>query len=169
MLLFVVLYRRFAAAALRGLQRDETSWASAWHAAHCAYRVQRALRYLQRKSQAASQLDIKLYEAALDLGCDPRQAFFKVILPEISPAILSAFLICLTYSIDDFMISYFNCGTVETLPIAIYSMTRKKVSPEIYALSTIMFVVILSVILVSNAMESRSYRKDQKTLRGEGA
>ena len=69
----------------------------------------------------------------------------------------------------DFMISYFNCGTVETLPIAIYSMTRKKVSPEIYALSTIMFVVILSVILVSNAMESRSYRKDQKTLRGEGA
>ena len=98
----------------------------------------------------------------------PRQAFFKVILPEISPAILSAFLICLTYSIDDFMISYFNCGTVETLPIAIYSMTRKKVSPEIYALSTIMFVVILCIILVSNAMESRSYRRDQKALRGEG-
>ena len=92
----------------------------------------------------------------------------KVILPEISPAILSAFLICLTYSIDDFMISYFNCGTVETLPIAIYSMTRKKVSPEIYALSTIMFVVILCIILISNAMESRSYRRDQKALRGEG-
>ncbi len=89
-------------------------------------------------------------------GLQPRQAFFKVILPEISPAILSAFLICLTYSIDDFMISYFNCGTVETLPIAIYSMTRKKVSPEIYALSTIMFVVILCIILISNAMESRS-------------
>jgi len=52
---------------------------------------------------------------------------------------------------------------VETLPIAIYSMTRKKVSPEIYALSTIMFVVILSVILVSNAMESRRYRRNQKT------
>ena len=109
-----------------------------------------------------------VYEAALDLGCDPKQAFFKVILPEISPAILSAFLICLTYSIDDFMISYFNCGTVETLPIAIYSMTRKKVSPEIYALSTIMFVVILCIILISNAMESRSYRRDQKALRGEG-
>ena len=114
------------------------------------------------------QLDIKLFEAALDLGCDPRQAFFKVILPEISPAILSGFLISLTYSIDDFMISYFNCGTVETLPIAIYSMTRKKVSPEIYALSTIMFVVILCIILISNAMESRSYRRDQKALRGEG-
>ena len=71
-----------------------------------------------------------------------------------------------TYSIDDFMISYFNCGTVETLPIAIYSMTRKKVSPEIYALSTIMFVVILSIILISNAMESRGYRRDQRALRG---
>ena len=97
-----------------------------------------------------------------------KQLDIKLILPEISPAILSAFLICLTYSIDDFMISYFNCGTVETLPIAIYSMTRKKVSPEIYALSTIMFVVILCIILVSNAMESRSYRRDQKALRGEG-
>ena len=82
---------------------------------------------------------------------------------------MSAFLICLTYSIDDFMISYFNCGTVETLPIAIYSMTRKKVSPEIYALSTIMFVVILAIILISNAMESREYRQNQKALRGGDA
>ena len=79
------------------------------------------------------QLDPSLYNAALDLGCTPRQAFFKVILPQLTPAILSAFLICLTYSIDDFMISYFNCGTMQTLPIAIYSMTRKKVSPEINA------------------------------------
>ena len=69
------------------------------------------------------QLDGSLYNAALDLGCTPRQAFFKVILPQLSPAIMSAFLICLTYSIDDFMISYFNCGTMQTLPIAIYSMT----------------------------------------------
>ena len=133
--------------------------------AHIAFNVPYVIFNVSPKLK---QLDIKLYEAALDLGCDPKQAFFKVILPEISPAILSAFLICLTYSIDDFMISYFNCGTVETLPIAIYSMTRKKVSPEIYALSTIMFVVILSIILISNAMESRNYRRDQKTLRGEG-
>ena len=113
------------------------------------------------------KMDRSYIEAAEDLGASPWQQFFKVILPEISPAILSAFLICLTYSIDDFMISYFNCGTVETLPIAIYSMTRKKVSPEIYALSTIMFVVILTIILISNAMESREYRRDQKALRGE--
>ena len=134
--------------------------------AHIAFNVPYVIFNVTPKLK---QLDVKLYEAALDLGCDPRQAFFKVILPEISPAILSAFLICLTYSIDDFMISYFNCGTVETLPIAIYSMTRKKVSPEIYALSTIMFVVILSIILISNAMESRGYRRDQKALRGGDA
>ena len=113
------------------------------------------------------QLDIKLYEAALDLGCDPKQAFFKVILPEISPAILSAFLICLTYSIDDFMISYFNCGTVETLPIAIYSMTRKKVSPEINALSAIMFVVILTIILAANAVDSAKERRLRRAARAE--
>lgn len=108
------------------------------------------------------QLDIRLYEAALDLGCNPKQAFFKVVLPEIMPAILSAFLISLTYSIDDFIISYFSCGTLQTLPIAIYSMTRKKVSPEINALSTVMFVVILAIILITNHMEGRSYRKTKE-------
>ena len=99
----------------------------------------------------------------------PRQAFFKVILPQLSPAVMSAFLICLTYSIDDFMISYFNCGTMQTLPIAIYSMTRKKVSPEINALSTIMFLVILAIILTSNAMDSRAYKRNQKAIRRAAA
>ena len=115
------------------------------------------------------QLDGSLYNAALDLGCTPRQAFFKVILPQLSPAVMSAFLICLTYSIDDFMISYFNCGTMQTLPIAIYSMTRKKVSPEINALSTIMFLVILAIILTSNAMDSRAYKRNQKAIRRAAA
>ena len=115
------------------------------------------------------QLDGSLYNAALDLGCTPRQAFFKVILPQLSPAIMSAFLICLTYSIDDFMISYFNCGTMQTLPIAIYSMTRKKVSPEINALSAIIFLVILAIILTSNAMDSRAYKRNQKAIRRAAA
>ena len=163
MLLFVA-YQRFAG----GLDflPDNIMGLPTLLIAHIAFNVPYVIFNVTPKLK---QLDIKLYEAALDLGCDPKQAFFKVILPEISPAILSAFLICLTYSIDDFMISYFNCGTVETLPIAIYSMTRKKVSPEIYALSTIMFVVILSIILISNAMESREYRKDQRALRGGDA
>lgn len=115
------------------------------------------------------QLDGSLYNAALDLGCTPRQAFFKVILPQLSPAVMSAFLICLTYSIDDFMISYFNCGTMQTLPIAIYSMTRKKVSPEINALSAIIFLVILAIILTSNAMDSRAYKRNQKAIRRAAA
>ncbi len=115
------------------------------------------------------QLDPSLYNAAMDLGCTPRQAFFKVILPQLTPAILSAFLICLTYSIDDFMISYFNCGTMQTLPIAIYSMTRKKVSPEINALSAIMFLVILTIILISNSADSRAYRKNQAAIRKSAA
>lgn len=115
------------------------------------------------------QLDPSIYTAALDLGCTPRQAFFKVLLPQISPAILSAFLICLTYSIDDFIISYFNCGTMQTLPNAIYSMTRKKVSPEINALSAIMFLVILSIILISNAIDSHNYKKNQAAIRKSAA
>ncbi len=111
------------------------------------------------------QLDPSIYNAALDLGCTPVQAFFKVIVPQLTPAILSAFLICLTYSIDDFIISYFNAGTMQTLPIAIYSMTRRRVSPEINALSAIMFVVILAIILVSNWVDSRAYRRDQAAVR----
>ncbi len=111
------------------------------------------------------QMDVRMYEAALDLGCNPRQAFFKVVLPEITPAIISAFLISLTYSIDDFIISYFNSGTVQTLPIAIYSMTKKRVSPEINALSAIMFVVILAIILGANAFDVAKERRLARALR----
>ena len=82
-----------------------------------------------------------------------------MVLPELMPAILSAFLICLTYSIDDFLISYFASGTTQTLPIVIFSMTRRKVSPEINALSTVMFLVILSIILISNHMDSRQIKQ----------
>ena len=113
------------------------------------------------------QLDPAVYDAALDLGCNPRQAFFKVVLPQLTPAILSAFLISLTYSIDDFIISYFTSGTMQTLPIAIYSMTKKKVSPEINALSAIMFVVILTIILAANAVDSAKERRLRRAARAE--
>lgn len=108
------------------------------------------------------QMDIRLYEAALDLGCNERQAFFKVVMPEIMPAVFSSFLICLTYSIDDFTISYFTAGNLQTLPIAIYSMTRRRVSPEINALSSVMFVAILSIIIIANYRESAPERKRRK-------
>ncbi len=110
------------------------------------------------------QMDIRLYEAALDLGCNPRQAFFKVVLPEIMPGIISGLLMSFTYSMDDFVISYFSAGTVQTLPIAIYSMTRKKVSPEINALSTVLFIIILSVVLISDFAAKQQEKKEPKTV-----
>ena len=113
------------------------------------------------------QLDPAVYDAALDLGCNPRRAFFKVVLPQLTPAILSAFLISLTYSIDDFIISYFTSGTMQTLPIAIYSMTKKKFSPEINALAAIMFVVILTIILAANAVDSAKERRLRRAARAE--
>jgi len=159
MLLFVA-YQKFAAGEgwLAGVLPDQIMGFPTLLIAHIAFNVPYVIFNVLPKLR---QMDVRLYEAALDLGCTPRQAFFKVVLPEISPAVVSSFLICLTYSIDDFMISYFNSGTRETLPLQIYSMTRKKVSPEIYALSTIMFGIILTIILVSNALESRSYRKNR--------
>lgn len=101
------------------------------------------------------QLDHSLYEAALDLGCSPIKGFFKVIIPQIMPGIMTGFLMALTYSIDDFVISYFTSGTSQTLSIAIYSMTRRKVSPEINALSTLIFVVILAILLLMNLRDIR--------------
>lgn len=109
------------------------------------------------------QMDYRLYEAALDLGCNPRQAFFKVVVPEILPGIISGFLMALTFSIDDFIISYFNSGHAQTLPVAIYAMARRRVSPEMYALSTIIFLVILAVLLVINI---RSVKEEKKVRRG---
>lgn len=96
------------------------------------------------------QLDKNMNDAALDLGCNPTQAFFKVILPQIMPGVMSGFLMALTYSIDDFVISYFTAGKVQTLSIAIFSMTRRKVSPEVNALSTVLFLGVLSILLVMN-------------------
>ncbi|MBP1543220.1 MAG: ABC transporter permease [Oscillospiraceae bacterium] len=105
------------------------------------------------------QMDPNLFEAAQDLGCGPFKAFRKVVLPEIMPGVLSGFLMAFTYSLDDFVISYFTCGaTSQTLPITIYSMVRRKVSPEINALSTIIFVVVVIVLVVKNAIENRRYK-----------
>lgn len=103
------------------------------------------------------QMNPNIYEAAQDLGCNPVSAFFKVILPEIMPGVVSGFLMSFTFSLDDFVISYFTSGaTSQTLPITIYSMTRRKVSPEINALSTIIFIVVLIVLIVKNIIERRS-------------
>lgn len=102
------------------------------------------------------QMQPHLYEAAQDLGCGPVRSFFKVVMPEIMPGIISGFLMAFTFSLDDFVVSYFTSGpTSQTLPITIYSMTRRKVSPEINALSTIIFVVVLAVLVIKNIAERR--------------
>lgn len=107
------------------------------------------------------QVDKNLYEAAIDLGCYPIKAFFKVIFPDILPGIFSGMILAFTLSIDDFVISYFTSGTTQTLPIAIYSMTRKIVSPEINALSTLLFVSVLLLLILINIKQIKSikYRK----------
>ena len=97
------------------------------------------------------QVNNNVFEAALDLGCTPRQAFFKVILPEIMPGIFSGFLMAVTLSLDDFLISYFTSGSdFQTLPVTIFSMLKKQVPPSLNALSTLLFVAVLIILLISN-------------------
>lgn len=106
------------------------------------------------------QMDRSLPEAAMDLGCTPLQAFFKVELPAILPGVLTGLIMVFTLSLDDFVISYFTIGSsFETLPIRIYSMTKKRVKPDMYALSTLMFVVIFFLLLLSNMSKREKKQK----------
>lgn len=107
------------------------------------------------------QLDPALYEAAQDLGCPPVKAFFKVVLPEIMPGVVTGMIMAFTLSIDDFVISYFTSGTTQTLPIYIYSMTRKRVSPEINALSTVLFAAVMVLLIIVNVRSSRGQRAEK--------
>lgn len=109
------------------------------------------------------QLDKNLFEAAQDLGCTWMQAFSKVIIPEIMPGIMNGLLIAFTMSIDDFVISYFTAGSkVETLSMVIYSMTRRRVSPKINAISTLLFAAILILLVVINVREARQEKREEK-------
>ncbi len=112
------------------------------------------------------QMDRSLPEAAMDLGCSPFRAFFKATLPEIFPGIITGLIMAFTLSLDDFVISYFTTGnSFQTLPIRIYNMTKKTVTPKMYALATIIFFVILTLLLLSNLVDSDAVRanKDSKS------
>ncbi|MBE6609767.1 MAG: ABC transporter permease [Ruminococcaceae bacterium] len=105
------------------------------------------------------QMDVHLPEAAMDLGCTPLQAFFKVELHTILPGIITGMMMAFTLSLDDFVISFFTSGSdFQTLPLLIYSMTKKEVTPDMYALSTIMMTAILILMLLTNI---RSDKKKQ--------
>ena len=105
------------------------------------------------------QMDRNLVDAAQDLGCTWMQAFRKVIIPEIKPGIVSGALIAFTMSIDDFVISYFTAGSsTSTLAMTIYGMTKKRVSPEINAISTLLFATVLLLLVIVNVREARAER-----------
>ena len=109
------------------------------------------------------QMDKNLVDAAQDLGCTWMQAFWKVIIPEIKPGIVSGALTAFTMSIDDFVISYFTAGSsVSTLSMTIYGMTKKRVTPEINAVSTLLFVTVLLLLAIVNIREARLERQAEK-------
>lgn len=115
-----------------------------------------------------NELGNSLTEAALDLGCTPAEAFFKVKLPNIMPGVLSGLVMAFTLSLDDFVISYFvSPSNFQTLPLLIYSMTKKTVKPDMYALSTIIIVVVFTLLIISNVKSSKKTdtRKKRKGVR----
>ena len=98
-----------------------------------------------------SQMDNNMYEAALDLGATPFQAFYKVTIPEIMPGILSGFLMSFTMSLDDFIITHFTRGSgIDTLSTKIYTEVRKGIKPEMYALSTLLFITVFVLLFLVN-------------------
>ena len=109
------------------------------------------------------QMNKHMYEAALDLGCTPFSAFFKVVLPEIMPGVITGALMAFTMSLDDFVISYFNSGsTAQNLSVTIYSMTKKPVTPEVNALSTLMFGTVLILLIIVNVRQVRDLKKQKE-------
>jgi len=109
-----------------------------------------------------TELGNSLTDAALDLGCTPIQAFFKVKLPNIMPGVISGMIMAFTLSLDDFIISSFIAPTdFQTLPLLIYSMTKKKVKPDMYALSTLIIVSVFVLLLLSNIKSTKhTYAKN---------
>ena len=104
------------------------------------------------------------YEAALDLGASPVYAFFKVVFPDILPGILSGFLMAFTMSLDDFIITHFTKGPgVDTLPTKIYSEVRKGIRPEMYALSTLLFVTVLILMILVNSSPKNEEKPSRKS------
>lgn len=96
------------------------------------------------------QMNPNLYEAALDLGCHPFKALYKVILPEIMPGVVTGAMLAFTMSLDDFVISYFTSSTDQNLSMIVYSAARRGVEPTMYALSTLMFLCVLVLLLIVN-------------------
>ena len=106
------------------------------------------------------QMNPALTDAAMDLGCTPLQAFFKVTLPEIMPGVISGAIMAFTMSLDDFVISYFVTGMdFVTLPVKIYSEVKKPIQPKLYAMFTLLFLLILILMIVMNVIQVKGDKK----------
>lgn len=106
------------------------------------------------------QINGSIFEAAMDLGAGPVESFMKVVLPDIMPGILSGFLMSFTMSLDDFIITHFTKGAgVDTLSTKIYTEVKKGIKPEMYALSTLIFVTVLLLLLIINRMPDSKRQK----------
>lgn len=102
------------------------------------------------------QLSPNMYEAALDLGATPAYAFRKVILPDLMPGIASGFLLAFTMSVDDFVVTHFTRGAgINTISTLIYSQVKVGIRPTLFALSTVIFVIVLVVLVISNVIQNR--------------
>ena len=109
-----------------------------------------------------NELGDSLSEAALDLGCTPIKAFFKVKLPNIMPGVISGMVMAFTMSLDDFVISYFvGSSNFQTLPLLIYSMTKKKVTPDMYALSSLIIITIFALLIISNVRSGKKVASEK--------
>ena len=127
--------------------------------AHIAFNIPYVILNVAPKLR---QMDRNLMDAAQDLGCTWMQAFWKVMLPEIKPGIVSGALIAFTMSIDDFIISYFTAGSASsTLAMTIYGMTKKRVTPEVNAISTLLFLSVLVLLVLSNVKEVRQEARER--------
>lgn len=111
------------------------------------------------------RMDSSIYDAALDLGCNQWQAFYKVVIHELMPGIFSGLLMSFTYSLDDFIITYFTRGAkFQNLSIEIYSMTHRRISPKINALSALLFLAVLIIMIIINLRDRHEEKvKAQKT------
>lgn len=105
------------------------------------------------------QSDRSQYEAALDLGCTPSRAFWKIIFPGIVPGIISGFIMAFTLSLDDFIISYYTNGHYNILATSLYTAVKKPIAPTYYALYTLIFLTILLLMLAVNLLQIRAEKK----------
>ena len=150
----------FVGTKLLGQRNSLTFWTLL--IAHITFNLPYVILNVMPKLQ---QMDRSLQDAAMDLGCTPIQSFFKVSLPEIMPGVISGAIMAFTMSLDDFVISYFVTGLdFITLPVEIYNYTKKQIHPKIYAMFTMLFLLIFVLMVVMNLLQLRQDNPKRKEL-----